>query len=162
MLIRNLHPITDRAAVIACQTAAQDYWCLAEGKCDPAAKAAEFFTDCPPGCDPTQSHHLGLFVDGELAGLAELSFGFPNLNDTYLGLMLLAPNFRNQHLGPRFLIAIETRARSAQAPALYLAVLESNLKGRAFWHRMGFVETGLSKVYPETGHCLHRLVKRLN
>lgn len=161
MLIRNLHPITDLAAVIACQTAAQDYWLLAEGKCDPVAKAAEFFTDCPPGCNPAQSHRLGLFQNRALVGLAELSFGFPNPNDAYLGLMLLAPTFRNQNLGPHFLAAVECRARAALAPALYLAVLEANPKGRAFWQRMGFIATGLNRVDPETGHCLHRLVKQL-
>ncbi len=41
--------------------AAPDYWLLAEGACDPDRQAAEFFTDCPPGCDPALSHHLGLF-----------------------------------------------------------------------------------------------------
>jgi GNAT superfamily N-acetyltransferase len=161
MLIRNLHPVTDLAAVLACQTAAQDYWLLAEGKCDPKVKAVEFFTDCPPDCDPRQSHRLGLFHRNTLAGLAELSFGFPNANDAYLGLMLLAPEFRNLQLGPQLLAAVEARARRAQAPALYLAVLEANPKGRAFWHRMDFTATGKTRLDPETGHSLHRLVKRL-
>jgi GNAT superfamily N-acetyltransferase len=159
MLIRNLHPKTDLAAVLKCQTLAQDYWHLAEGKCDPAAKAAEFFTDCPPGCNASESHRLGLFMNSELVGLAELSFGFPNPNDAYLGLMLLAPPFRNRCLGPEFLAAIERRARGSQA--LYLAVLESNPKGRAFWHRMGFQPTGHSRTDAETGNRLHRLVKHL-
>lgn len=132
MLIRELHPNTDLAILTTLQTEAQDYWLLAEGQCDPAQKAAEFFTDCPPHCDPAQSHRLGLFHHGELSGIAELSFGSPNPGDAYLGLMLLAPRLRSLGAGPILLAEIEARARTAGSPMLYLAVLEANPRGSSF------------------------------
>ena len=161
MLIRSLDPIRDLAAVTALQTEAQDYWHLAEGHCNPAQKAVEFFTDGPPGCDPARSHRLGLFANDRLGGLAELSFGFPAPNDAYLGLMLLAPRLRGQGAGPILLAEVESRARAAAAPTLYLAVLEANPRGRAFWERMGFAPTGHSGHDADSGHRLHRLFKSL-
>ena len=161
MLIRELDPIHDLAILTVLQAEVQDYWLLADGHCDPAQKAVEFFTDCPPGCDPAQSHHLGLFNDGQLSGIAELSFGFPSPGDAYLGLMLLAPRLRGKGAGVVFLAEVEARARATGAPVLYLAVLEANPRGRAFWERMGFQPTGKTGHDAETGHILHRLVKPL-
>lgn len=161
MLIRSLDPIADLAAVTALQAEAADYWLLAEGHCDPAQKAAEFFTDGPPGCDPAQSHRLGLFIEDHLSGLAELSFGFPNPTDAYLGLMILAPRLRSKGAGPALLAHVEHLARTAQAPNLYLGVLQANPRGHAFWSRMGFQTTGISRHDPDSGHTIHRLIKPL-
>lgn len=161
MLIRTLDPTLDLLAVTALQAEAEDYWHLAEGASDPAKRAAEFFTDCPPNCDPAQSHRLGLFHDGKLSGLAELSFGFPEPQDAYLGLMILAPRMRSKGAGQVFLAHVEALARAARAPQLYLAVLEKNPRGWAFWEKMGFRATGLNRFDAETGHTIHRLVKPL-
>ncbi|GLS88055.1 hypothetical protein GCM10010873_34260 [Cypionkella aquatica] len=165
MLIRNLDPDQDRAALIALQTEAQDYWHLAEGGCNPVEKAAAFFTDCPPNCDPADSHHLGLFQNyaGQpvLSGIAELSFGFPTRQDAYLGLMLLAPRLRGQGAGALLLTEVEQRARAAGSPNLYLAVLDTNPRGRSFWQREGFTPTGLSRRDADSSILLHRLCKSL-
>jgi GNAT superfamily N-acetyltransferase len=160
-IIRPLDATADLAAVTDLYTRAPDYWLLAEGRCDPAAKAREFFTDCPPGCDPAASHRLGLFLGPRLSGVAELSFGFPRPDDAYLGLMLLAPWAQGQGHGAVFLSEIETRARAARAPHLYLAVLETNPGARAFWLRHGLVPTGLGGTDPDSGQVLHRLGKVL-
>jgi GNAT superfamily N-acetyltransferase len=158
-MIRDLHPDTDLAAVAAFLDEAADYWLLADGAPPGPQAARDFFTDCPPDCDPAASHRLGLFVEGRLSGLAELSFGFPNPGDAYLGLMILAPRIRNRGHGPTFLAEVETRARAAGAPALYLGVLEANPKGRAFWTRHGFTPTGISRR--DDRNLTHRLVKPL-
>jgi len=142
-------------------TDAPDYWHLAEGRCDPAQKAAAFFTDCPPNCDAAQSARLGLFLDGRLSGVAELSFGFPAEGDAYLGLMMLGPWARGAGLGAAFLAQIEAIARTARAPSLYLAVLDANPRGRAFWLRQGFTPTGLRRHDTDTGHGIERLSKQL-
>lgn len=160
MLIRALDP-AEAPLIAALYRAAPDYWLLAEGAVDPDRQAAEFFTDGPPGCDPGQSHHLGLFLNGRLSGVAEVSYGFPEPQDAYLGLMLLAPWAQGAGHGRAFLAHAEALARSRSAPRLYLAVLEANPRGRAFWEREGFRPTGLSRKDPDTGHILHRLVKAL-
>jgi ribosomal protein S18 acetylase RimI-like enzyme len=158
---RLLDPAGDLAEVVAAYAEAADYWTLADRTPPDAARAATFFTDCPPGCDPAQSQRLGLVLDGRLAGVAELSFGFPARGDAYLGSMILAPWARDRGCGPQFLGEIERRARAAGSADLYLAVLQENPRGRAFWLRHGFEVTGLSGHDPDTGHILHRLRKPL-
>lgn len=140
---------------------APEYWILAEGACDPARQAAAFFTDCPPHCDPAQSARLGLFCGGRLSGVAEVSFGFPQPHDAYLGLMLLGRWAQGAGHGAAFLAHIEGIARGRAAPTLYLAVLDANPRGRAFWLREGFTPTGLRRHDADTGHWIERLEKQL-
>ncbi|PLL14084.1 GNAT family N-acetyltransferase [Tabrizicola sp. TH137] len=158
-MIRALQPQADHAAVADFLDEAADYWHLADGAAPGPQAAADFFTDCPPGCDPAASHRLGLFHEGRLSGLAELSFGFPEPGDAYLGLMILAPRLRGQGLGAGFLAHVETLARAANAPTLYLGVIEANPRGRAFWERHGFRPTGITQQ--DDRNLTHRLAKPL-
>jgi GNAT superfamily N-acetyltransferase len=160
MRIRELFP-TETTLVAQFYREAPEYWLLAEGRCDPAAQAQDFFTDAPPNCDPATSDRLGLFVNQRLSGVAELSYGFPEPNDAYLGLMLLGPWVQGKGHGSAFLAHVETLARKRHAPRLYLAVLDANPRGRAFWLREGFTPTGLRRQDGTTGHWIERLVKPL-
>jgi ribosomal protein S18 acetylase RimI-like enzyme len=162
VVTRELDPALDLAIVEQAYAEAADYWTLADRTPPDAAKAASFFTESPPGCDPSRSHHLGLYVDDRLGGLAELSFGFPDPGDAYLGLMILAPRFRDQGYGCILLARVEELARAASAAKIYLAVLAENPRGLAFWQRQGFRATGLSGFDAETGHTLMRLAKPLS
>ncbi|WP_050786813.1 GNAT family N-acetyltransferase [Rhodobacter ferrooxidans] len=163
MLIRRLDPKADRSAVETLFAAATDYYLMAEGKPPGPEVTEDFFTACPPGCDPAASHRLGVFDGDMLAGVAELSFGFPAPGDAYLGLMILAPAARGHGFGAALLHHIEALARAAGATHLFLGVLEKNRKGRAFWQRKGFAATGFSRVDDAHGlaNVLHRLVKPL-
>jgi GNAT superfamily N-acetyltransferase len=160
MLFRDLY--ADEVALVArFYRDAPDYWLLAEGRCEPDQQAGQFFTDAPPGCDPVQSRHLGLFLNDRLSGVAELSFGFPEPQDAYLGLMVLGPWAQGRGCGKTFLAHAETLARNRAAMNLYLAVLDANPRGRAFWEREGFIATGLRRHDPDTGHWVERMGKRL-
>ena len=98
-----------------------------------------------------------------MAGLAELSFGFPTPSDAYLGFMMFAPSARGAGLGRALLAHIEGLARAAGAESLYLAVLGVNPRGRAFWEREGFTATGVSAAVGSSNPRdeVHRLVKAL-
>lgn len=163
MRIARLDPVTDRAAVASLLSEAQDYFHLWKGRAPGADEVEEIFTAAPPNCDPAVSQRLGLYLNGTLSGVAELSFGFPEPEDAYLGLMILAPRARSAGHGAAFLADIEARARSTGANTLYLGVLEANPRGRAFWGRMGFAPTGVMRESHEDGvsHRVHRLKKPL-
>lgn len=160
MRIRELLP-GETALVAQFYREAPDYWLLAEGRVDPAHQASKFFTDAPPNCDPAESDRLGLFLNQRLSGVAELSYGFPEGNDAYLGLMLLGPWAQGAGHGRTFLAHAEMLARKRHAARLYLAVLDANPRGRAFWNREGFTPTGKRGLDKITGHWLERLVKPL-
>jgi GNAT superfamily N-acetyltransferase len=163
IVIRRLNLVSDLEQVTSFYAEAPDYWLLAEGVHPGKEKALAFFHDTPPHCDPNASARLGLFLNARLSGLAELSFGFPESGDAYLGLMILGPWAQSQGLGQRLLAHIEHLARSVAAPNLYLAVLEANPRGRAFWEREGFKETGVWRAHTVNGldHTTHRLRKPL-
>ena len=160
MRIRELFP-SETALVAQFYREAPEYWLLAEGRVDPAHQASEFFTDAPPNCNPDESDRLGLFLQQRLSGVAELSYGFPEASDAYLGLMLLGPWAQGAGHGKTFLAHTETLARKRHAPQLYLAVLDANPRGRAFWEREGFKSTGKRVQDKITGHWLERMVKAL-
>lgn len=164
MAIRKLDPTADRDAILGLLTEARDYYQLWLGRDPLPEDVEEMLTAGPPGCDPAVSHRLGLWgdgPDGDLLGVAELSFGFPTAEDAYLGLMILAPRARSRGQGVAFLARVEALARARGCARLYLAVLEANPRGRAFWERMGFASTGISREMEENGitHRVHRLVK---
>jgi GNAT superfamily N-acetyltransferase len=160
MRIRELFP-SETALVAQFYREAPDYWLMAKGRVDPERQAQEFFTDAPPNCDPAASDRLGMFIDHRLSGVAEVSYGFPESSDAYLGLMILGPWARGSGHGRAFLAHAEALARSRHAARLYLAVLDANTRGRAFWTREGFRPTGLRRQDGTTGHWFERLVKDL-
>ena len=161
LLIRPLDPHKDLNNLQALYERAADYWLLADGRAPDRGKAAAFFTDGPPVCDPARSHRLGIFRGMRLVGVAEMSFGFPEPLDGYLGLMILDPAVRGEGIGPAVLHEMERLARAAGARRLYLGVLEANPRGRAFWARQGFVQTGINRLDQDSGNRLHRLGKDL-
>lgn len=160
-LIRRLEPLADRPAVADMLREAQDYYLLWRGHPPGAVEVEEVFTAGPPSCDAARSQRLGLFLAGQLSGVAELSFGYPAPQDAYLGLMILAPRARSAGLGAAFYAHVEAEARASACPQICLAVLEANPRGRAFWERMGFAATGIFRDDAETGHRIHRLAKPL-
>jgi GNAT superfamily N-acetyltransferase len=162
MPIRKLDPITDRALVEDFFAASTDYILLERDTPPGAEVTEEYFTDTPPGCDLTKSLRLGLFESG-LVGLAEMSFGFPDASAAYIGLLLITPIRRGTGAGPILLRHLETEARKRGATGLYLGVLETNPKGRAFWHREGFAATGKSGMVTlgRKTQLAHRLGKTL-
>ncbi len=144
-MIRPLDPGADQDAVLDLYARAADYLDLESGRTPEPGLAQEFFSDAPPGGDPSTS--LGLFGDGRLLGLADLAFGYPKPTDAYLGLMILAAEARGRGLGRAFLRHVEAAAQERGAVRLLLAVLEANPRGRAFWEGQGFRKP---KVFPAT------------
>jgi GNAT superfamily N-acetyltransferase len=158
--IRDLDPARDRAAVAGLYARAADYVRLESGREPDDGLADAFFAEVPPGGDRAASSKLGLFVDGGLAGIADLGFGFPAQDDAFLGLLLLAPAWRGRGLGRLLLEAAKERARARGAPRIHVAVLDGNPRGCAFWEREGFrwVLTREGYAIGERRHTVHRLV----
>lgn len=163
MLIRLLDPVADRALVDGLFAAAADYVWLEREMPPDVGLTDEFFNDAPPGSDPAASHRVGLFDGEALIGAAEMSFGFPDPDAAYLGLMLLAPACRGSGAGPCLLRHLEAVARRRGARMLYLAVLDANQRGRAFWQREGFALALADRIVTlgQKTQIAHRLSKAL-
>jgi len=156
-----IRPLTraDDAAVLALLQASADYIRLERDEAPSDALVEEFFTDAPPGLSADDGYRAGLF-DGEvLLALAEMSFSYPQPGDSYLGLMMVRATARGQGAGGRMLRHLEGVARTRGAAQMVLAVLDANPRGRAFWHREGFRDTGLAGEV--TLGCKTQAVQRL-
>ncbi|WP_019956863.1 GNAT family N-acetyltransferase [Yoonia vestfoldensis] len=161
MQIRDLNSDDHLGLVDDFYRRAPDYWLMADGRAPLMQKARDFFTDCPPGCDPALSRRIGLFLNGRLSGLAELSFGFPSADDAYLGFLMLCPEERNRGRGKVLYAFVEDIARKAGHTHLYLAVLDINSPARRFWEREGFRHAGVTGTNAR-GQTLTRLIKVLS
>lgn len=162
-LIRALSPDTDFAAVRALYDRAADYVELETGLVPDDTLVQEFFTDAPPGGDPATSLKLGLFTGPRLDAIADLAFGWPEQDDAYLGLMLIAADRRGEGLGRLFLDRLLAEARARHAPRLLLAVLAANPRGLAFWQRQRFTEALRTPPAPlgRRSHVRIRMERRL-
>lgn len=162
MELRELDRVADWAAVEDLFLRAADYVELAEGVAPGAEQIADFFDEAPPGVDPASSLKLAA-GDAPLDGIADLAFGYPQAEDAFLGLLLLAPEARGRGLGKAMLAGIEARARARGARRLLIGVLDENPRARAFWEREGFVWelTTEPRAIGARMHVLHRLVKAL-
>lgn len=162
--IRRLDPAVDRDHVTDLLRRSADYVRLERGEEPSEAAAEEFFTDVPPGSDPAESLKLGLVLpDGRLAGIADLGFDYPEKGDAFLGLIQLASEARGQGRGAAFLRHIEAAARARGATRLFIAVLDENPRGRAFWDREGFTVALANRPVRlgQKDHVATRMVKPL-
>ena len=162
-LIRELEPEADAAAVRRLFDRAADYIDLETGESPSDAHVAEFFAPAPFVTDPADTLKLGLFSGGRLDAIADLAFGFPQREDAFIGLLLIAADRRGHGLGHLFVDHIVDVARARHAPRLFIAVLEANPKARAFWAREGFVQV-LTSPPTQMGrrvHIRHRMERRL-
>ena len=73
-----------------------------------------------------------------LLGFIEMSFGYPDPKDAYIGLLMLDKAARGGGIGPQLLAEATWRARTNGARRQLVAVLAANPRGRAFWQREGF------------------------
>lgn len=166
--IRPLDPLADRAAVVDLFRRAADYVRLERGEEPTGELADEFFADVLPGRSAGDMVKLGLLDDApgasaRLAGLADMGFGFPEPDAAYLGLLLLDAGARGAGKGAGFLRRVEALARERGAARLFLAVLQENPRGRAFWNREGFAVAldGLPVRLGRREHLATRMVKAL-
>jgi GNAT superfamily N-acetyltransferase len=139
-LIRALDPDADAAAVRHLFDRAADYIDLETGEDPSDAHVADFFAPAPFATGPAETLKLGMFSGGRLDAIADLAFGFPEPQDAFIGLLLIAADRRGYGLGHLFVEHMVDVARARHAPRLFIAVLEANPKARAFWEREGFVQ----------------------
>ena len=163
--IRDLNDPNDRPEMRDFYARASDYVMLETGLCPCEDTIDELFQNAPPGGNPADCIHLGLFDNpGVIQGVCEQSFGYPNPDSSYLGLLILSPDMRGSGYGPILFERMKEIAIQKNCSELFIAVLDANTRGRAFWQRMGFkyqfssdpITTGVAT------HVRHRLRLDLN
>lgn len=163
----DFHPLSRERhvdAVAAFFERAADYVMFESGQLADASTAGAFFEDRAPGCDPGDSLKSACArADGGIIGIADMSFGYPEKPDAYIGLLLIDHGVRSQGVGRQFLECLVNEARLRKCKRMPVAVLDENARGRAFWEREGFVieKSFEPRQIGSKVHVLHRLTRAL-
>lgn len=121
-------------------------------------------TGLPPGDAVAQSTYIGLpadktyadkflwglYADESMIGCADVIRGYPVRDKAVIGLFLLAQSWQRRGLGRAFAALVEQVIGAwPDIECLRLNVALSNPGAHAFWHRLGYRETGEVKPAPQ-------------
>ncbi|WP_022703937.1 GNAT family N-acetyltransferase [Pseudorhodobacter ferrugineus] len=162
-MITDLRQGRDDVAVLDMMFRAADYSLLEKGRAPVAGDVSDFFASCVPGGDLAEAVKLGYWQGDVLLGFIEMSFGYPEATDAYIGLLMLDNAARGGGIGPQLLAEATARARAKGARRQLMAVLEANPKAKAFWQREGFAP---ERFFPASandplGHARCRMTRDL-
>jgi GNAT superfamily N-acetyltransferase len=116
-----------------------DYAELVEGKDVSPTAAQELFQALPPGGSFFDKRIIGMFGrEGEIIGVLEAARNYPEENIWWIGLLLLAPDVRNQGVGRKTVKEVVGQAESQGVRSVMLGVVEDNRLAFRFWSNNGF------------------------
>lgn len=135
-----------------------DFAQLSDGQPPLPTAALEEFEALPPGKNLDDKFIFGLFDPSDrLIGVLESVRHYPDDETWWVGLLMLAPNYRQKGLGAQFYKVFETWVATQGNPRISLSVIEANEAGLQFWKQMGF--DVLRKTAPrQSGTKTHRFV----
>ncbi len=117
-----------------------DYTWIVEGEPVSPTAAQEEFQTVPPGRSLNDKFIFGLIdPHGEIAGILDAMRHYPDEGVWWIGLLLLAPEVRNQGIGRQLLTRFFEHVRSQGGKAVMLGVVEDNIHAYRFWQHAGFV-----------------------
>lgn len=129
----------------------------------PDAHAAEdLLVEVPPDHPLRDKLVIGVWTDQGLTAAIDLLRDFPDEHVWYLGLLLVAPEARDQGLGGRIIEAFATWIMAEGGRSIRLAVQDQNPEALRFWTRMGFtpVGTAIQELMDRT-NTVTRMERRL-
>ena len=142
-----------------------DFFLLTDGVLPTSSSAIDEFSDVPTGKALDDLHIFGL-IDGDtdaLIGSIIAIRQYPNAETWWIGLMLLAPEYRGKGLGTAFYRAFERWVVGQGGACISLCAIAPNYTGIKFWQHMGFelVRTIPSRPYGLRSHEVHIFCRSL-
>ena len=114
--------------------------------CPPAVSRENIRADMealPPGVGPEKKYYLG-FWDGEtLAAVMDLILGYPDEGTAFIGFFMVDAARQGRGTGSA-LIEEVCACLSGEFSAIRLGYVRGNEQSGHFWHRNGFVPTGVT------------------
>lgn len=116
-----------------------DYFNLVYKRDNTENSASEILSILPENKTLDDKFVIGIFnLDKKIIGVIDIIRDYPENNIWFLGLMLIAPNYRNNGLGKLIFDDTEEWAIDLGAKSIRLAVVEQNIKALKFWEKLGF------------------------
>jgi GNAT superfamily N-acetyltransferase len=144
-----------------------DYCLLVDGHPPRPSAASALITDRPEGKTIADKVDIGVYsLDHEMIGVLDAIRDYPEQGAWWIGLLLIAPDHRNNQVGRRLVRAFEKWALQQGARRILLGVVEANHRAFRFWQMMGYTEINrqpptlfgnLSHIVIKMGHELARV-----
>ena len=129
--------------------AARSYYLTVTGQPPGRAEAQSTYTGLPPDKTYADKFVWGLYAGESMIGCADVIRGYPSLEKAVIGLFLLAQPWQGRGLGRAFAALIEQAIGDwPEIACLRLNVAVSNSGAEAFWHKLGYRETGEVRPAP--------------
>ena len=131
--------VADCAAVQSLFESDPRYFEIVQGAPAAPDEAEILFADLPPGKSQDDKFVYGVFEkEGKIAAILDLVRGYPEPDIWYLGLIFVAPEFRDKRLGSRLIDLLCVYVSGQGGKALRLGVVRTNTRARALYDRLGF------------------------
>lgn len=105
----------------------------------------DLFNARPSTCAAEQKHTMGLWLEEELVGVADLIVDYPETGTNYIGLLQIRADRQGQGLAARFHHELTQLFPGCQL--WRLSVVDSNREVVGFWQRMGYSLTGETRQW---------------
>lgn len=98
----------------------------------------------PPGKTAEDKYYLGFYDGARLIAALDLITGYPKPDTAFLGFFMLDASLQGQGLGSSLVCTLFDGLAARGFREIRLGWVDTNPQARAFWHKNGLKETGLS------------------
>jgi len=116
----------------------QEFFLLSGGKVATPEDCKRDASATPPDFHRSNKLFLGIWKSGNCVGVMDILVGYPGADCVWIGLLLIHGQLHRNRMGSEFAEAIIKATGNVGCNRVQLGVLENNIKGRAFWTKLGF------------------------
>ncbi len=97
----------------------------------------------PPNKDYPDKYYVGYFDGERLIAVLDLIMAFPNEKTAFIGFFMTDVSIQNNGIGSSLIGELTDHLRSIGVESIRLGWADGNPRAMHFWHKNGFVETGV-------------------
>jgi len=135
--LRELGP-QDEPDLVALFERCDDFFALCYGLSPGPEEAERALAELPPGSRARDKTLYGIYLTGEIMGVAEAVRGFPDPDTVLMGLLMLSPEARSRGLGSDVLASFVARWEREGFQRVRAGVSDANERARSFLQAHGF------------------------
>ena len=125
----------------------EDYYRLVHGRAPRAGDIDDVFGVEVPGLPRAAIHAWIVEAGGEPVGFAGLLSGWKRAGQSMIGILAIGARHRRRGAGRAAVAALEAFARATpHGDSMRIGIVETNAPAFAFWHGLGYRETGERRV----------------
>lgn len=98
----------------------------------------------PKGKSIDDKYYVGFFDGSQLIAVMDLIVGYPSVSTAFIGFFMTDVSIQHQGIGTKIIQELSQYLKNRSYRQVRLGWVKGNPQSEAFWHKNGFVETGVS------------------